>query len=212
MPNKIQRNYLIEQELLKINGDKGALKRNLITTAAKTVILANQFKLTSNSTENALTLDAIEEGGINIKENLFGLPIWDIIEFRYGEKSAVLKIATVEITNSKNIITTPIQGLDGTVKEYISDGDDEIRIRATIVGGAADYYPQTEIEEILSILKIKDAINIYSTVLNKYFNINSVIVTDYSFSQPEVGMRNIQSLDLSLLSDDPSIYKVILQY
>jgi len=203
MPTKFPQNNIVRAA--------GAFTRNFITTEAKEYILSRNLMINGLS---PAALSAINEGTTDISENLFGLAIWDVIQLRYVANGISffvnLNIAQVEVTQSRNIIQTPVQGLDGTIKEFISAGDNQIKIRATIVGDAPDFYPGAEVQSIKETLDVKTPINIISTILNKYFNISSVVVTDYSFSQPEVGMRNVQSVEISAVTDDPSVYQVIM--
>lgn len=156
---------------------------------------------------------AANQGYKNTDASLYGLPVWDTIQLKYEPSNldVTLSICQIEVTQSRNIVTTPVQGLDGTVKEFISNGDAQIKIRATIVGDAPDYYPSVEVIQIQEILDVKDAIDVYSTILNTYMNVSSLVVTEYSFVQPEVGMRNVQVLEMTCLSDDPSIYEIIMK-
>lgn len=160
--------------------------------------------------------DAIFEGEASIRHNLLGLPIWDIITLKYiGPIDSYLynfNCVLMTITQVRNVIVTPINGLDGTIKEYISDGDYKINLKATIVSDAPDFYPGYDISNIKSLLSIKDNIEIYSTILNNYMGIDSVVVTSWTINQNEQGMRNVQNVEIELLSDNKDLYKVFMLY
>jgi hypothetical protein len=113
------------------------------------------------------------------------------------------------VTQTRNIVTTPINGLDGTVKEFISDGDYIIDCEAIIAFNGINYIDYQFLQNIQNLLLVQDTIQIQSQIINTVFNVQNVVVKNYSFTQPEVGMRNIQSLKFSLLSDNPNSYNVI---
>ena len=188
---------------------------NVINTGVLTgteLVLNRVFK--PNFTSDAFTLseEALSDGNVNVAQSLYGMPVWDTIEFRYDSQALkiILPICITEVTHQRNIVVTPVQGLDGTIKEYISDGDKLIKIRATIVGDGIDYYPAEDIYAMEQILSIKDAIQVYSTILNTYFNVNNVVITEAVFSQPEVGMRNVQKVEITCISDYPENYTIIM--
>lgn len=114
-----------------------------------------------------------------------------------------LEIDTVliEISQAKNIVKTAIEGRNGTVKEYISDGDYEITMRGAIVGKNAMQYPLEEVEGLIEILKVPDDIEIVSSFL-QLFGIQNVVVESYSLPQTE-GVMNMQMFEIKLVSDTP---------
>jgi hypothetical protein len=221
-PTKFNRNYTVQQEVANATI---ALTRNIITQNVKTLVLNSILPLTT-LTDDAQS--AIDAGQIGIQNSLLGLPLWDSITFTYSSGStltavsgqisainptisAVLPICILDITQTRNIVKTPVQGLDGTIKEYISDGDYLINIKASLVGDAIDYYPAEAVQSILAICQIKYPVTVLSTILNKYFNISSLVITDYNFTQQEVGMRNVQIIELTCISDAPQNYQIIVQ-
>lgn len=146
------------------------------------------------------------------RNSYFGTPVYSNIEirpFQYQTLSGetisiqngiVIDHVLINVSQTKNIVTTPIQGRNGTVKEYISDGDYQIEITGTI-SSDTNNYPETDVNELVQILRAPVAINIISEFLN-WFDIHSVVVTDYSFPQTE-GVRNVQEFSINLLSDVP---------
>lgn len=111
--------------------------------------------------------------------------------------------AVCGISRNRNIVTTQMQGHDGTIKEYISDSDWSIEInvgiQATQGGAIVDDYPQEALEEFLPFLKKKSAIRVYS-VFFEIFGIDNIVIKSYSLTQATES--NYQSLKLSALSDN----------
>lgn len=119
-----------------------------------------------------------------------------------GER-LVMNDAIVAISRAKNIVTTQMVGMNGTVKEYINDGDYSLNI---VVGVAAvrdgvivDEYPKEGLEELRKFLDEKQALTVESEFL-KIFDIDSIVVKSFSVSQDTAS--NYQSVSISAVSDE----------
>tara|TARA_R110000822_G_scaffold51872_15_gene134747 strand:+ start:542 stop:1204 length:663 start_codon:yes stop_codon:yes gene_type:complete len=114
-----------------------------------------------------------------------------------------LRIDTVlfQIQRTKNIIKTAIQGKNGTVKEYTSDGDYQISIDGSIVSENPNKYPADDVKKLIKLMSIPESIGVTSEFLS-YFGITDVVVESYSIAQ-NVGFLNVQPFSIKLLSDTP---------
>lgn len=127
-----------------------------------------------------------------------------------GGFGLIIPAVIIEVTQTKNIITTAIQGRNSTVKEFISDGDFSITLTGMIVGrneggevkDIGNFYPDDDVKKLTTILKVPDVLTLTSTFLNDVFGINEVVVTDYNIPQREA-TRNMQPFQISMLSDVP---------
>lgn len=123
------------------------------------------------------------------------------IERPDGEKLEI-NDATVSISRKKNIVTTELVGLDGTIKEYISNGDYEVRINVGIVAvdgdKIIDEYPTEGIEYVRGFLEVNDSLEIHSPFL-ELFDIDRIVVTEFSVDQNTASNR--QTIDIKALSD-----------
>lgn len=114
-------------------------------------------------------------------------------------KSKKVKLnAALNISQSKNIVKTAINGVKGTIKEYIADGDLVINMNV-VLGGLSDVYPLKELKALQSILDENNAIFIYSKILNDVFEITRVVVEGYSFNPTT--WSSVQEVKVDLLSD-----------
>ena len=122
----------------------------------------------------------------------------------------VIPSVIIEVTQTKNIITTAIQGRNGTVKEFVSDGDFAITLTGLIIGrnengevkDIGNVFPSDDIKKLITICKVPDVLTLKSTFLNDLFGINEVVVTDYNIPQREAS-RDMQPFQISMLSDVP---------
>ena len=118
---------------------------------------------------------------------------------------------TFQIAQTKNIVTTPLQGYNGTIKEYMSDGDFEISIDGVLSGifnpitrsfSKSSSYPENYVQDMVRALKVPAAIPVSNNILSTIFGVNYVVVKSYSFPRNTAGM-NYQSFKLDLISDRP---------
>src|SRR5688572_7578109 len=96
------------------------------------------------------------------KKSKLGTPIFSNIEFqelKYQPLNVnkILRVPNISfdtvlftVSQTKNIVKTAIQGRNGTVKQYISDGDYEITIRG-IIDAPNGIYPKIQVENLIKI-------------------------------------------------------------
>lgn len=121
----------------------------------------------------------------------------DVASFN-NQQTFEIDTVLFNINQSRNIVKTPIQGLDGTVKEYISDGDYIINIKG-IIQGANGVYPADEVDALISICNAKCALTIVSDYLTS-LGITNIVIESYSLPQ-DMGSQSQQVFELNCLSD-----------
>lgn len=145
----------------------------------------------------------------------FGTPVYSNLKikpFQYTDlderqvsinNGVTINAVLITISQTKNIVATPIQGRNGTEKEYISDGDYSIEIEGKIVS-ETNNYPELDVKELAEICKAPVPIPaeaLISEYLN-WFGIHSIVIESYEFPQTE-GTRNEQEFRISAISDIP---------
>lgn len=106
----------------------------------------------------------------------------------------------VSVTFPRNIVKTVIQGRDGTVKEYIGEGDAQISFRGVITG-ANGSYPADKVEFLKKIIKAPVAIPVTCAYLQR-LDIDSVVFEDRVLEQEEGGY-SYQTFSLNAVQDVP---------
>lgn len=107
---------------------------------------------------------------------------------------------TCEAAGSKNIIRTPIQGLGGTVKEYISSGDDQILIQGTIAGQNG-IYPYSDVNDLKKLIDAPVAFKAVNKWLQN-LGIDTLVITGYEIPQL-AGNYSFQDFRIFCESDFP---------
>ncbi|WP_298525283.1 DUF6046 domain-containing protein [uncultured Porphyromonas sp.] len=156
-----------------------------------------------------------ERGGEEYVPSQVALPITDpsYWEGRYtlcplrirveDGSTLLLQDAVVSLTRTKQITTTQVVGLEGTVKEYISNGDYELSIQVGIQGTddghIADIYPEGALRELRRYLDVNKALQVQSAFLD-VFEVNRIVVKSFSLTQDTAS--NYQELSITALSDN----------
>lgn len=121
----------------------------------------------------------------------------------YGSED-LFEINTVlcDVSITKQIITTNIQGVNGSVKEYISQNDYDVTIRGALVDESGQRYPEDQVLQLVEFCEVPDSVKIFSRFLNDNFNIQFLTIQSVNFPQIE-GTENVQLFEIKALSDDP---------
>jgi len=106
----------------------------------------------------------------------------------------------IDLTFPRNIIKTEIQGRNGTVKEYIGEGDAQIAFRGVITG-ANGQYPTDKVQNLMRIIMSPVPIPVVCDYLNNK-GIYSIVFEDRTLSQEEGGY-SYQTFSLNAISDIP---------
>lgn len=124
-------------------------------------------------------------------------------------ETLVVNDAIVSVTQGKHIVRTTLVGLNGTIKEYICDGDFDISISVGIVavdagGQIVDEYPEEGVRKVKEFLSENKAVEISSVFLS-IFGIDRMVVTRFSLKQETASNR--QTIDVRALSDEDYMIK-----
>lgn len=111
--------------------------------------------------------------------------------------------AVAAVSRERRIVSTALTGRDGTIKEYINEGDWQVNIVAGLQairdGGIADEWPDEELRELLKYLEEKEALRVQSSFLD-VFGITRLVVKNYSATQ--MTEANYQAVSISAVSDE----------
>lgn len=116
-----------------------------------------------------------------------------------GLEDLFLESAVLNLTRTKNIVTTAIQGRDGTVKEFISNGDWSLSFTGLLVSTGYNY-PLELVQLFNQHMELNKTLKLEHEVLNA-LGIYEGVVMDYSL--PTTTYTNVQSYTIQLLSDQP---------
>lgn len=104
------------------------------------------------------------------------------------------------VSQQKHIVKTAIQGRNGTIKEYIADGDFAINIKGVLVS-KDQAYPENQVQRLMNICKLPLDIKVNSWYLQQ-FGIYRIVIESYNFPQ-KAGYENMQPFELNCVSERP---------
>lgn len=122
---------------------------------------------------------------------------------KQGGEQLVMNDAVVAISRKKNVISTPMVGMTGTIKEYVNAEDYQLSINVGVQavrdGVLTDEYPSEGIRQLRSFFDTDEAIKVNSAFL-EIFDIDSIVITGFALTQ--MTESNYQQISISALSDD----------
>lgn len=172
----------------------------VITGAAVNALKGQLFKIPTREIEEAVDVSEL------------GTPIYDYLHLREGSYTTldgetvsydgiILETVILEVNKPKNIIKTPIQGRNGTVKEYISDGDYVINVRGVITT-KENVFPLEKVRVFRKIMDVPQQISVTSQFLNEVFGIDDIVIDGSPTISQIEGSRNQVEFSFQALSDE----------
>lgn len=160
-------------------------KKAIVQSAADFAVVRQK------ANQPAINSYAIESG--------VGKLLTGVITLKANGKELVLENCLFDTSNTKRIVQTAINGKDGTVKEWISNGDIIINVQVNILNKERNY-PVDELLEIMKFLKLNRELSINETHINKVLDVSRVVVT--SWRHLPKTWSNFQSIMIDLVSDN----------
>ena len=159
---------------------------------------------------NVFIPDAATEESIG--NSYLGTPVIDNMEFPAGAYTdlnddtidyvaVVVDTVVFEVNRKKRIVKTPIQGRDGTIKEYVSGEDYQITCRG-MISNRDNVFPLAQVRALNKAFDVPQQIPIISLFLNDVFEIFDIVIESYSIPQVE-GKRNEVPFSFVASSDVP---------
>lgn len=129
------------------------------------------------------------------------------VRLRAQTESGTLEVeladAVAAVSRERRIVSTALVGRDGTVKEYINEGDWAINLVVGVQpvenGEILDDYPSEALRELRRLLDVKAAIEVHSEFL-AIFDITKMVIRSYAASQ--MTEANYQAVSISAVSDE----------
>ena len=165
--------------------------------------MATNVKI-NNASDYLIPVGISQLGTIMFDNILFPAGTWFDLEGNEQYYSE-LKIDGVSFTveRTKNIIKTPVAGLDGTIKEYVNMSDFMINIRAIFAPSSIDPSEKEPVDLLNSFSELEkcpESVPILSKIINNTFNITRVIVEGFNMNR--LGSDSWE-LNIDLISDIP---------
>ena len=109
------------------------------------------------------------------------------------------------VVQNVNIVKEKIQGRDGTVKEYISNGDYVISCQG-VLSNKDNTLPEDQARALNEIFNVPQSVQIVSLFLNNVFEIFDVVIESPTVAISE-GKRNSIPFSFTAISDVPITFE-----
>ena len=108
--------------------------------------------------------------------------------------------AVIKVEQQKKIVSTSLLNRNGTVKEYIQDGDYVITINGSLIGEQGKF-PYGGLDEVLVPLMERAENLKISSRYTDAFGISEVVLTKATFDQNQMKLFNVLPFELEFVSD-----------
>lgn len=146
------------------------------------------------------------------KYGVLGLPVWDTVSITSDtyvsdsggtvpQQTIQFDIALLEVSNPKNVVKTSIAGRNGTIKEYMSNGDYNVKINGSLFSEYENTPPIDDLKKLRFICEAPLTLSVESNLL-LFFNVTNLVIENYTIKQRE-GTRNVVDFELICSSDTP---------
>lgn len=134
------------------------------------------------------------------KKDLQGNYYFMPVVFMHNGKVYEITCAVVSITGKKNIVSTPMIGRKGTVKELINEDDYQINITGIVIG-ENQQFPEAELDLIKELYSVNEAVELKCALTDVFLTEgDKVVITDISFPQ-SVQTEYTQVIEMQCISD-----------
>lgn len=146
--------------------------------------------------------------------SVLGTPVWDTLIIKAGSyvdykgdtttyNEMRIDNVLMTITQTDNVILTPIQGRDGEVIEYIGKGSFRINFKGGFFG-SGNVRPKSDIVNFMLMMGSNQPLSVkYSGFLDEW-NISEFVVLDKNIPQ-QMGGYNYQLFEFNAIQDIPVI-------
>lgn len=154
------------------------------------------------------------QGGLILPKTALGTPVTSWLTFIDGSYSNLndgstiqlpmftLDTCIISVSQTKNIVSTQVNGSNGSVKTYLGMSDYKIKVNGVLFGQNG-IHPTPNTKILQNICTAPVSLYISCPYLNEIFGINYVVISDFSIDQTEGGYSQ-QKYSIEMLSDDNS--------
>jgi hypothetical protein len=160
--------------------------------------LANYVQPDPGITVSALNTPVM--GNLDISAGSYTYPDGHGGSVKYNYPAITINTVLFQVSQQKNIIKTYVQGLSGSVKEYIAKQDYTVSIQGVITG-TNGVYPAQDVQALQQVLIAPVALVVNSGYLSR-LNISRLVVESWNWTQTP-GSYSYQGFNIDCISDIP---------
>jgi hypothetical protein len=147
-------------------------------------------------------------------DNMHGAVLVDRFQFQSSQTGPynLSPYTILEITRAKNIVKTPMLGLNGTVKEFISMDDWQLTFKGFLINEERDELPYEQTARLLEVFGINEQLLFVSETVRRWFERQGAIAQGEALEFIVIeevrlpgldGFSNVQPFEIVAVSDNP---------
>ena len=183
-----------------------------INAVAQRPLFTPELQNALKSTFNFQNVEVYEEEEVQERGPLghYVYVPWKFDKFNYKDTNSdgsrriylselYIPLVMIEVQRAKNMEMTPVEGRDGTVKEYGSHGDHVITVKGILLGDGA--YPKADRDVLKAFEDVKVAVPVSCPILNDLL-IFDVVIQSLRWV-PMEGVQHAQAFEMTCVEDNP---------
>lgn len=120
-----------------------------------------------------------------------------------------LDTVLMTVSQTKVIEETKITGRNGTIKEYIAEGDFEVALKVILASPSPNAFPSEAAGRLIKLMRVPVPLQVVSPFLNLY-DIDEIVVKTVSAPQRQ-GFQNMFTMDITASSHSPLELRLIYE-
>lgn len=147
-----------------------------------------------------------KKGSVLRKADALGGWYFMPVSFQSGDMEIEAQNALLSVTCEKQVVKTPLVGMNGSVKELISIDDYKFKIAGAIVG---DDWPEDGITALHELFQVNQAVKLKCAMSDIFLETDDkVVITKIEYPEMK-GVEHVQVFTLECVSDKP--FELILE-
>jgi uncharacterized protein DUF6046 len=149
----------------------------------------------------------------------FGKPVWNPLKFEatdyqklvngnvqdFTTPELFIPICIIEASQNTLMEATPVEGMDGTVKEFAALNDYRVRLKCIFIN-VDDTFPQSQMNDLIKVRAASVGVDVACEWLGS-LGVFNLVIQDIKWI-PMPGFINCQAFELECLSDETVYLKL----
>lgn len=108
-------------------------------------------------------------------------PAGDVLNY----SALILNHCKLSFFQEKIITAKNVNGLNGSIKQFISQSDTAIQLTGRLVSGLQLLYPKDKVIQLSDIFQVNASLPIFNTFLNNNLNIRNVVIKSIGWGEAQ---------------------------
>lgn len=175
--------------------------RNLVLGTLREEGYSRALKTLANRNEQLLSVRSEHVGRENYAL-MTGEPINNLILSTKEGEIIEFYNCKINVTKQHTLVKTPLQGVDGTVKEFIQASDYTVTVSGDLIMANPKAFPLEPLNLLNKILSKAESLQVASVYLESGFGITELVFERANFNQSNLKHFNVMPFSIDFISDN----------